>query len=214
MAQLFGGLPLQSEDQRQAYLDLLSQLPGYITQLTERVRGQTERGIYLWRPNHSSAVALVRSLIAPAGAAGRYGADEARLDGVEISDQEREAFLAQALALVQEEVNPALEQLVALLESDEYLSNTPDRVGASALSDGEEFYRFLARRSTTMEITPEEIHERGLELVAQMEEEMAQLQSQVGFEGTTESFREELRTNPRFFPKTPEEVGRASDGRS
>ena len=59
-----------------------------------------------------------------------------------------------------------------------------------------------------MEITPEEIHQRGLELVAQMEEEMAQLQSQVGFEGTTESFRRELQHQPPVLPQnSPEEVG-------
>jgi uncharacterized protein (DUF885 family) len=207
LAQVFSGLPLATGEQRQVYLDLLAQLPGYVAQLKQRVEGQAERGIYVWRPNHASTVALVRSLIAPEGSPGRYGVAPERLAAVEISDDQRQAFVDEAESLIQEQVNPALEDFAAYLESDAYALNTPEGVGASALPDGDAYYRFATRRSTTMDITPEEIHQRGLELVAQMEDEMAQLQRQVGFEGTTESFREELRTNPRFFPKSPDEVG-------
>ncbi len=88
----------------------------------------------------------------------------------------------------------------------EYLPKARTSLGASELPRGKEFYAFLVKRFTTLDITPEEVHEIGLAEVARIRGEMAAVIRQVGFKGSFADFLHFLRTDPRFYPKTGEEL--------
>ena len=107
--------------------------------------------------------------------------------------------------VVQDEINPALQRLAGFLDGD-YRAAAPAGVGISQYPGGADYYRYLARFMTTMETTPEEVQEIGVEMVVQMQEAMTEIRNKIGWEGTREEFHEELRTNPQFFPKSPDEV--------
>ncbi len=63
------------------------------------------------------------------------------------------------------------------------------------------------RLHTTLEgVTPEAIHQRGLQEIARLNGRLEELRKQVHFEGDLAAFRAFLKTDPRFFAKTPEEV--------
>jgi uncharacterized protein (DUF885 family) len=62
---------------------------------------------------------------------------------------------------------------------------------------------------TTLDVTPEEVHRLGLEAVADTEAQMADLRRTIGFTGTKAEFHAQLRSDPRFFVKTPDEFGAA-----
>src|SRR5260370_21894092 len=69
-----------------------------------------------------------------------------------------------------------------------------------------ERYSFLARRFTTTDTTPEEIHQIGLKEVARIRAEMDQIIEQSGFRGSREEFFKVLRTDPQFYYKTPDDL--------
>jgi uncharacterized protein (DUF885 family) len=89
---------------------------------------------------------------------------------------------------------------------EEYLPATRTTLGAFELPEGREYYRYLIRHFTTLDASPEEIHRIGLDEVARIRGEMEAVIEEVGFSGGFAAFLELLRTDPRFYAKTPEEL--------
>ncbi|MEY2482987.1 MAG: hypothetical protein QOK24_1515 [Verrucomicrobiota bacterium] len=89
---------------------------------------------------------------------------------------------------------------------EEYLPAAFDEVGVWKMPLGGEFYAFLARRHTTTDLTPQQIHEKGLSEVARIKAEMQTIMEKTGFKGTLPEFFTKLRTDPQFFYKTPDEL--------
>ena len=204
IAEVLRGRPLGDDAQRRQFLQLLSGLPEFFAQLEQRVRGQAERGIHVWRPNHETALALLRSFLSGDGSGGPFALSEARLESV--PEDGRQDLAERVRGVLRDEVDPAIESLIAFLDSEPYRQATPEGVGADELPDGEAWYRYRVRAMTTVDTTPEAVHERGLALVAEMEAAMLELQGQTGFEGSAQAFRDELRTDPAYFPKSSDEV--------
>jgi prolyl oligopeptidase len=75
--------------------------------------------------------------------------------------------------------------------------------------DGLAFYQERARFHTTTNLTPDEIHQIGLKEVARIRAEMDNVIREVGFKGSFSEFLEFLRTDPKFYYKTPDELFRA-----
>ena len=107
-----------------------------------------------------------------------------------------------ALTIIEEQINPALRELLEFLESDYLPAARPP--GICALPGGKQVYSRLARHFTTTELTPDEIHEIGLREVARIRGEMKTVIDTVGFDGDIAAFNEFLRTDPQFYYKTPE----------
>ena len=125
-----------------------------------------------------------------------------------IPDAERERLAAAAKQVIAGSVIPAYRRFQAIFR-DEYLPATRETVGLWDTPDGREHYRFLARYHTTTGLTPEEIHAIGLAEVARNRAEMQQVMDEVGFKGSLTAFFEHLRTDPRFYYKTGDELFRA-----
>jgi uncharacterized protein (DUF885 family) len=88
----------------------------------------------------------------------------------------------------------------------EYLPASLEQVGIWQLPDGEEMYRFAVRLHTTTNMTPEEIHEIGLNEVRRIHGEMQSVVDTLGYKGSLEEFGAYLRSDPQFYYKTPEEL--------
>ena len=198
---LFAMVPAGDGEGRQNYLSLLARVPEAVAFVESHARGQMERGIVVPEPNLDAVVGIVRANSAPFSA-GPFAVAEATL-GAEGGDLH--AFLDEANRIVTEEINPALDRLAAFLDG-EYRAAAPAEVGLSRQPGGEAAYRYLVRVHTTMDVTPEEIHEIGLRNVAELEEQMLAVQTRIGFEGTIDDFRRHIPTNPDYFPKSVEEV--------
>ena len=96
----------------------------------------------------------------------------------------------------------------ALLEfmTGEYIPGARESLGASELPDGRDYYAQRIRHFTTLDLTAEEIHTTGLKEVARIRGEMEEIIEQVGFEGSFSAFLDFLRTDPRFYARSPEEL--------
>jgi uncharacterized protein (DUF885 family) len=88
----------------------------------------------------------------------------------------------------------------------EYLPGARKTLGAWELPDGRAYYAQKIREFTTLELTPQEIHKTGLAEVARISAEMNAVMKEVGFQGDFAAFLTFLRSDPRFYAKTPEEL--------
>ncbi|MFN5819868.1 MAG: DUF885 domain-containing protein, partial [Novosphingobium sp.] len=90
--------------------------------------------------------------------------------------------------------------------AEEYLPAARAEPGLAAMKGGSGLYRRLILRHTTLPLEPEAIHALGLSEVARIHDEMEQVKAQLGFKGTLPAFFNHIRTDPRFHPKTAEEL--------
>jgi uncharacterized protein (DUF885 family) len=90
--------------------------------------------------------------------------------------------------------------------NDEYLPACFDRVGVWQVPNGEALYAFDVRKFTTTNLTPAEVHRIGLDEVARIESAMETVRASTDFKGSREEFFHYLRTDQRFFEKTPEDL--------
>jgi uncharacterized protein (DUF885 family) len=115
----------------------------------------------------------------------------------------RDQLLADARAALVEAVQPAYAKLIGVLEAQEKVATTDD--GVWKLPEGDEFYKFRLRHSTTTKMTPEEVHQLGLREVARIHHEMLAIMQRVGFKGDLQAFFKHVKESDEFYyPTTPE----------
>lgn len=183
------------------YLLVLGEYADRIDQLQAHLDGQRQRGIYLSRH-------------ALPGVIGLFKASRDQLPSLEVTRdrlgalpaKDQETFLAAAGQLIQQRIKKAYDRFLASLESADYAAHAPDAVGLAQYPNGEKTYRLLVKMHTTLDITPEALHDLGQKRLAEIEAKLAGIRKELGFEGSQQEFHHHLRTDPRFFAKTPEEV--------
>ena len=122
-------------------------------------------------------------------------------DGISAADQARlKAAYAQAIS---SKVRPALTRMRDFIR-DRYLPAARDSVGLQDMKGGPALYRYLVRSNTTTDLTPEAIHQIGLDEVRRLHREMETVKEQVGYKGTLQQFFEHIRTHPKFKPASRE----------
>jgi uncharacterized protein (DUF885 family) len=106
-------------------------------------------------------------------------------------------WAARARAIATTDIAPALERQLAELQS-ERRSATSDP-GISARPDGEQFYAWALKASTTTSMTPEEIHELGRSELRDLHAQMDTILKEVGLtRGTVGQRMNELAKDPRY----------------
>lgn len=108
-------------------------------------------------------------------------------------------------AAVSEGVIPAYRRFLEFMQK-EYIPGARKTTGASDLPQGRAYYDALVKSFTTLDVTPEQVHEIGKKEVARIEGEMLTVMKDAGFTGDFAAFLTFLRTDPRFYAKTPEEL--------
>ncbi|MFD0345515.1 DUF885 family protein [Kitasatospora aburaviensis] len=87
-----------------------------------------------------------------------------------------------------------------------YLREAPPEVGWARYRGGEEAYREFVRTHTGDGAAPERLHELGRDQCRELAERMREVRTTLGFPGPEEEFHDRLRTEPRLYARTPEEV--------
>ncbi len=111
---------------------------------------------------------------------------------------------ARARAAIETGVNPAYLRFAESFERD-YLPACRREVGISAVPGGRAYYQWAAREQTTTDMTPDQIHDLGLREVARIRAEMEAVAKRAGFP-SREAYVQHLRTDPRYYAKTPQEL--------
>jgi uncharacterized protein (DUF885 family) len=122
-------------------------------------------------------------------------------------------------AAITKDIYPVMKRLRDYLESS-YLPKARDGYGLMYMKGGDALYRYMVQSTTTLPLTPEEIHQTGLSEVARITGEMEKVKQEVGFNGTLQQFFEHLRTDPKYKKPTREaltqgyyDVGKAVDAK-
>ena len=118
------------------------------------------------------------------------------------------ALQARAKALITTRINPSYQAFADLYDRD-LKGKCRQSVGVSAMPQGKEYYAFQVRSQTTTNRTPEEIHQLGLREVARIRAEMVEVATKAGFP-SREAMIADMRTNPKFFVTTPDELLKAT----
>jgi uncharacterized protein (DUF885 family) len=161
---------VNNDDAAEAYLTRLSGLGHYFDAITERYAVAKNEG------RHSTSVGIKRALDQLRGHL-ELPIEDDTLAHPEIGPGiDRNAFVEKTRTLVTTSVRPAIERLCNFL-TDEMLPVARDdnHVGIRFAPRGEESYKKAVRRHTTTELTPEEIHQIGLDRIAALQSEWAQI---------------------------------------
>lgn len=114
-------------------------------------------------------------------------------------------YRSKALVLVRDKIYPAQRAFAEFL-AREYVPAARPALAWRTTPNGEASYRFLVRRHTTTDMTPDQIHKLGQDEVARIRGLMDKAIAQTGFKGSFAEFQKMLRTDPRFYARTPTEL--------
>jgi uncharacterized protein (DUF885 family) len=120
-----------------------------------------------------------------------------KVNKLNITESEKREIINQSEIALREYVAPAYRSLIKLLKNQ--LSKADETDGVWKWSNGLEFYANALKRTTTTEMTFEEIHLLGLSEVKRIHKEMNKIKKEVGFEGSLKAFFNELKENDIYY---------------
>ncbi len=121
-----------------------------------------------------------------------------------VSEADWAAFQQRAKAVISGPINASYRDFGAVYDKS-IKAKCRTNVSVSSMPQGKEYYAFQVRQQTTTELAPEQIHEIGLKEVARIRAEMVEIAKKAGF-ASREAMIADMRTNSKWFPKTPEEL--------
>jgi uncharacterized protein (DUF885 family) len=122
-----------------------------------------------------------------------------------ISADEQSRLRAQGVEAIRKSVIPAHMELLKFIQT-EYIPGARTNLAAESLPDGKAYYQSKILENTTTHLSPVQIHQMGLVELAKIHQEMVTTMKQTGFQGDFPAFLHFLRTDPRFYAKTPQEL--------
>lgn len=200
-----GGDHLRTEAGYRKYLDRLGQIPAYFDQQIANMRLGLKRGFSVPRAvlaGRDKSIAAVADLKDPT-ASDFYAPFKQMPDSIPADRQQ--ALRGEAQQRIRDAVIPAYAKLLKFFD-DDYVPHARTTLAAEALPDGKAYYRQQIREYTTLDLTPDQIHQIGLTQVAKIHAQMLDVVQQTGFKGSFADFLHYLRTDPKFYAKTSQEL--------
>ncbi len=121
-----------------------------------------------------------------------------------ISEADRKRLHDEGIAAIRDSITPAYVKFTAFVR-DEYAPKGRTEPGLWALPDGAERYTFRVKESTTTNLSPEEIHQIGLEQVKEIEGRMLGVAKQLGYPDL-KTFYASIKTDPKLHAHSREEI--------
>ena len=200
-------MPFEKVQDYETWIRRMAAIPAYLEQYAEQLRrGAREKRTQPRVIMERVLPQLAAQIPAKAEDSPFFVRFRSYPDAIPVAEQER--LSAAAKKVIAENVIPAYQRFTAVFK-DEYLPATRNTVGIWDTPDGPDFYAFLTRYHTTTPLTPEKINEIGLAEVARNRADMQKVVDEVGFKGSLTDFFEHLRTDPKFYYKTGDELFRA-----
>ncbi|WP_298286078.1 DUF885 domain-containing protein [uncultured Lutibacter sp.] len=202
-------LPYQVRDfvthkQFVSYLNKLNALPDYVEQNISLMREGLEKGISQPKIIFNNFEDTYNSQIVDDFEDSFYYTPFKKLP-TNSTQEQKDSLLAAAKIAIETKVIPQFKIIKDFFEK-EYFVKTRERGGVSNQPNGAAYYQNRVAYYTTLDMTAEEVHQKGLEEVARIKAEMEEIIEQVGFNGSFSQFLNFLRTNEQFYAKTGKEL--------
>ncbi|MEG8025367.1 DUF885 family protein [Sphingomonas aurantiaca] len=187
------------------YIAVMRQIPRYFDQQTGNMRAGLARGFTPARvtlTGRDIGVAQVAEAKTPQDSP-FYEPFKTFPSTIPAADQA--ALRAEGTAAIAQAVVPAYATLLKFLRTD-YIPHAREGLAAYDLPDGKAYYQSKIREYTTQDLTPDQIHALGLAEIAKIRGRMEGVMNSVKFDGDLQAFFNHLRTDPQFYPKTPNDL--------
>jgi uncharacterized protein (DUF885 family) len=195
----------RSFEDYQNYLQRLRSIPRYMAQQTDWLKAALEEGYTQPKAAMQGFEESIAAYIVQTPQNSLFYQPFQASKPIFVNAEQWQELQQQAAQIIDGLVLPAYQDYFDFMVM-EYLPNSRESVGASELPNGREYYQNRIKHYTTLDLTPEEIHQRGLDEVKRIRNEMAVVIEKTGFKGSFEEFTDFLRTDPQFYPKTADEL--------
>ncbi len=189
--------PVKTKDDVEAYLTRLGQAAQVLDGELERMRDARAKGVVLPDFLLAATIAQMESALANAADGKVYAAPLARGITENLGEEALELRADQALQISRESIAPALSR--QLEELKDQRSSAKSSPGIWAQPQGEEWYNWVLKAATTTDLSPDEIHEIGLQELDELQAEMDPILQEIGY--TTGSVGERMQAlgkDPRY----------------
>lgn len=186
-----------------AYISRLNNLPTYFDQVMQEIKIREKAGILAPKFVYQYVIKDSQNIIK--GQPFEISDEKSTLledftkkvYALTLSEEEKSELVKEAITALREKVKPAYEKLIALMQDQEKRANTD--AGVWKFPQGDAFYKNALARTTTTDLSADEIHELGLKEVARIHKEMRALMKQVNFKGSLTEFFTFMRTDKQFY---------------
>lgn len=135
-----------------------------------------------------------------------YADFKVKVAKLDIAQGEKDALLAAASDALMKSVKPAYGRLITEMERQQAIAGIDD--GVWRFKEGAAYYAERLANYTTTAMTPDQIHQVGLDNVARIHGEMREIMKKTGFSGDLQGFFKFMREDKRFYASN-DEAGRA-----
>lgn len=196
---------LRTPQDYRRYLDRLGEVPSYFQQQIANMRDGLARGFTVPREvlnGRDVSIASVADLKDPTQSS-FYKPFEKMPNTITPADAAK--LRDEAKKVITAKVIPAYGTLLTFFRT-EYVPKARTTLAAEAMPDGKAWYRQQIIEYTTLDLSPDAIHQIGLDQVAKIHADMVKTMQETGFKGSFADFLHFLRTDPQFYAKTPDEL--------
>ena len=199
LADLPLGVPLDTVPHYEDYIQRLHQIPRVLSQTADVLRQGMKDGLVLPRflieklPGQCDGIIAANPFLLPAK---KFPAS--------FSDADRQRLTAAITKAATDDVLPAYRTFATFL-SAEYAPKGRSAISVESLPDGKRRYATAVKMMTTVNITPERVHELGLSEVARITAEMTVLAKAQGYKDLA-SFRAAVNSSPAWKPKSEQQI--------
>lgn len=194
----------RTAEEYRRYISRMRDIPRYFDQHIANMRAGLKRGFSVPRSTLEGRDASIVPFTNPDPAGNPFfDAFDDMPDSITSAEQAK--LRAEGETVIRETVAPAYAELLTFIRTV-YFPNTRKTVSAADMPEGQAYYRANIRQYSTLDLTPEQIHQIGLKEVARIEAEMQATMVEAGFKGSFQEFLKFLKTDPQFQAKTPDEL--------
>tara|TARA_R110002051_G_scaffold325820_1_gene431684 strand:- start:5006 stop:6763 length:1758 start_codon:yes stop_codon:yes gene_type:complete len=122
-----------------------------------------------------------------------------------ITPAQKDSLWVLGREVITQKVIPSFQRIKEFFET-EYYPKTRTSIGVSETPNGAAYYQNRIDYYTTLDLTADEIHQKGLSEVARIRAQMEKIIKEVNFDGSFADFLHFLRTDEQFYAKTPEQL--------
>ena len=186
------------------YLLKLSALPAAMRQQIQLLRDGLKKGFTQPQAVLAGRDSSIRQQIVDKASDSDFYAPFKSLSS-NLSEAEKQALQKQAAAVITKKVVPAYRELLKFFTHD-YVPQARLSLAATSLPNGEAFYRAQIYQYTTLNLSPQQIHDIGVSEVKRIREQMEAIKTQVKFDGDLQAFLNHLRSDAQFLAKSTHEL--------
>ena len=196
-------MPFETVAHYENYISRLNETEGFVREHIAIMKKGLEEGYSLPKVVADNVPPMVKAQIVDSATNSTlYKPFESFPDGIDKAQQLQ--LRKEGKAAIDTSVVPGFEAFHEFMVN-KYIPNARDTIAATALPNGEKYYRQKIRYYTSLDLSAREIHETGKKEVQKIRDEMMSIAEEKGYE-SLDKFIEFLRNDPQFYASSKQEL--------